>query len=299
VANQGRPDRHDADYFKFYAKDGKTLFVLQHKYGLEGIGFFTNLFRLLTSTPDHHICIADPGDALYVFSRIGVDEDRGLQMIEDMVLTGKLHKRLWEQYRVIVSPDLLKSLEILYEKRNNDIITIEEIEKMFSDTGNTVDETFRHRKSSQSVVSGGDNTHTREEKSRVEKSTLDIRARGSTEVDFPGDALFVSLRNSFQAVTPVFADPEKEVAALHDICRLVRARAPTNETQFAKALVETFYYLTKKSGDAFYRKKPFKPARLKSHFDDIVARMEYEAEKSHEEAAIFDEEYEEEQEVTF
>mgnify|MGYP006302090453 CR=1 FL=1 len=122
-----RPERHDADYFPFYVKDGKTLFVLQHKYGLEGIGFFTNLMRILTSTPDHYLCIADPGDSLYVFSRIGIDEERGLEMIEDLVKTGKLHKELWNEKRIILSPDLLESLEPLYEKRINDIVTVEEI----------------------------------------------------------------------------------------------------------------------------------------------------------------------------
>ena len=106
------------------------MFVLKHKYGLEGIGFFTNLMRMLTVTPHHHLCIAEPGDSLYVFSKIGIDEERGISMINDMVKTKKIHQELWEKYRVIVSPDHLKSLEPLYAQRSNDIITIEEIISM-------------------------------------------------------------------------------------------------------------------------------------------------------------------------
>ena len=48
-----RPERHDAEYFPFYVKDGRTLFILENKFGCAGTGFFTNIMRLLTATPDH------------------------------------------------------------------------------------------------------------------------------------------------------------------------------------------------------------------------------------------------------
>ncbi len=54
-----RPERHDVDYFPFYVKDGRTLFILESKYGCMGTGFFTNVMRFLCQTPDHHFCIQD------------------------------------------------------------------------------------------------------------------------------------------------------------------------------------------------------------------------------------------------
>jgi hypothetical protein len=122
-----RPERHDADYFPFYVKDGKTLFILESKYGLQGIGFFTNVMRFLTRQTDHHICIADESDRLYFFAQIRCPEDSGIDMLNLMAKTGKIDSGLWEKNRVIVSQDLLNSLKEAYKNRNNTIIEMSKI----------------------------------------------------------------------------------------------------------------------------------------------------------------------------
>jgi hypothetical protein len=135
----GRPERHDVDYFPFFAKRGKTLNILQSKYGLEGIGFFTNLMRFLTLTPDHHYCIKDETDRMNFFAEIGIQEEsRGIEIIELMVKTDKLDKELWEKYKVIASSAFLESLADAYKQRKNKIITMSEIrEKFVSIYGNS------------------------------------------------------------------------------------------------------------------------------------------------------------------
>ncbi len=85
-----RPERHDVDYFPFIVKRGKTLNILQSKFGAEGIGVFTNIMRFLSSTPDHHYCINDETDRLNFFAEIGIEESKGIAMIDLMVKTGKI-----------------------------------------------------------------------------------------------------------------------------------------------------------------------------------------------------------------
>lgn len=140
-----RPERHDADYFPFYAKDGRTLNILEHKYGCKGTGFFTNVMRFLTLQPDHHFCIADESDRLYFFSKCKCDEESGMEMLNIMSKTCKIHSDLWVSYMVIASNDLLKSLEDAYRNRKNRIITVQDIvltyskkpqEPVVSDAGN-------------------------------------------------------------------------------------------------------------------------------------------------------------------
>jgi hypothetical protein len=127
-----RPDRHDVDYFPFFAKRGKTLNILQSKYGLEGIGFFTNLMRFLALTPDHYYCIKEEYDKLNFFAEIGItEEEKGIAMIELMVKTGKLDQMLWENHKVIACEAFLESLEDAYKRRSNEIITIDEIRAIF------------------------------------------------------------------------------------------------------------------------------------------------------------------------
>lgn len=128
-----RPERHDCDYFPFYAKDGRTLHILEGKYQCNGTGFFTNVMRFLTLQEDHHFCIADEADRMYFFSRCKCDEESGMDMLNIMAKTRKIHTSLWVSYMVITSPDLLKSLSDAYRNRKNQIITIEEIESIYSD----------------------------------------------------------------------------------------------------------------------------------------------------------------------
>jgi hypothetical protein len=131
-----RPERHDVDYFPFFAKRGKTLNILQSKYGLEGIGFFTNLLRFLALTPDHYYCIREEDDRLNFLAEIGIrEEEKGIEMIEIMVKTGKLDKKLWEDHKVIACEAFLESLEDAYKKRVNEIITMDEIRAIFENGG--------------------------------------------------------------------------------------------------------------------------------------------------------------------
>jgi hypothetical protein len=66
------------------------------------------------------------------FAEIGIkDENKGIEIIELLVKTGKLDKELWEKHRVIVSGDFLLSIRDAYKKRNNEVITIEEIRGKF------------------------------------------------------------------------------------------------------------------------------------------------------------------------
>ncbi len=112
------PVETTAEYFPFYAKDGRTLFILQAKYGLEGIGFFTNLLRTLCTTPGHMLDLHDQIDHMYAVSRIGItDEAKADAMLDFMADTGKIDKRLWEEARVIYSQDFVDSLTELYRKR--------------------------------------------------------------------------------------------------------------------------------------------------------------------------------------
>ncbi len=160
----GRPERHDADYFPFYAKDGKTLFILEGKYGCKGTGFFTNVLRFLTLQKDHYFCIADDADREWFFAKMKCDELSGMEMLHLMSKTGKLYSPLWISRQVIVSPDLLESLKPLYQNRKNEIITIDEILISYpinaiSETGNT----------QEPVISEAGNTQSKVKKSKVKK----------------------------------------------------------------------------------------------------------------------------------
>lgn len=129
-----RKERRDIDYFPFLIKDGKTLFILEGKYNCKGTGFFTNLFRFLSRTPDHHFQIQDEADRLYFFASTKCDPESALDMIKLMVTTGKLDRQLWEQKMVLASQDFLDSIQEAYRRRLNSCITLDEIKHKYEIT---------------------------------------------------------------------------------------------------------------------------------------------------------------------
>lgn len=122
-----RPEKQTADYFPFYVKDGRTLTVLQHKHGLAGIGFFTNLMRILTSTPKHYINLNDDSDIVYFSARIGCDDSEVETYLETMFQTRKLSRQLWDEYHVLFCQDLVDTLQTLYDKRVSNPATVSDI----------------------------------------------------------------------------------------------------------------------------------------------------------------------------
>ncbi len=128
----GRKPQFDATYFPFYAKDGRTLFMLQSKFGLEGIGFFTNLLRLLCLTPHHYLDLSNQADAPYTWAKIGIQDDEKAEKIMGvMVLTGKIDALLWEKCRVIYSQDFVDSLSELYAKRKESALSLAQIRGIY------------------------------------------------------------------------------------------------------------------------------------------------------------------------
>lgn len=133
-----RPERRDVDYFPFYVKDGKTLFILETKYQSRGSGFFLNLLRLLATTPEHHYQIQDDADELHFFARLKIDIDSGRDMLAIMAATGKIDPELYGNYRVIASNDFLNSIKDAYRRRTINSITIEELKTRFGNKPETV-----------------------------------------------------------------------------------------------------------------------------------------------------------------
>jgi hypothetical protein len=241
----GRPERHDVDYFPFFAKRGKTLNILQSKYGLEGIGFFTNLMRFLALTPDHHYCIKEETDRMNFFAEIGIqDENRGLEMIELMVKTEKLDRELWEKYQVIVSQAFLDSLGEAYKQRKNEIITIDVIRSKFEN----------HKGNGQNHKGNGLN-HTGNPQSKVKKSKVKESKEDS------------------EAAPPAF--PENPLPSKPEKTKKVplREREPVNDME----CVEKAYLL---NWDTLYSQGKVKTpepvinwrqtrAQLKKHFEEL------------------------------
>jgi hypothetical protein len=115
------------EYFPFFVKHGRTLFVLQNKYGLAGIGFFTQVMRWLAQSPGHYYPYNDDFDKDRLNQYCGLTETDVRVMVGDMVKTGKLDRELWENRGVIYSSDFVEELSELYRRRKKELPTRERV----------------------------------------------------------------------------------------------------------------------------------------------------------------------------
>lgn len=176
----GRPERHDVDYFPFFSKEGRTLFILENKYQCKGTGFFTNCLRFLSRAPNHHFQLQTESDRLYFFASVKCDPESAMDMIEIMVETGKLDSDLWISKKVIASQDFLNSIQEAYRKRENNCITIDEIKAIYGITSgrNAIDEEklpeeIRLSKQSDNI-SSANNPQTKVKETKVKETKVNI-----------------------------------------------------------------------------------------------------------------------------
>ena len=170
----GRKERKDIDYFPFFIKDGRTLFILEGKYKCKGTGFFTNVMRFLSRTPDHHFQLKEECDQLFFFTTVKCDQESALDMIEIMVTTGKLDKDLWRKKSVLASQDFLESIQEAYRKRLNNCITMDEIKLKFSITTgrNTQEDGNPAEEIRSEEITTGRSTQSKGKERKVKKKVL-------------------------------------------------------------------------------------------------------------------------------
>jgi uncharacterized phage protein (TIGR02220 family) len=119
--------KETAEYFPFVVKEGRTLYALKKKYGLAGIGFFTQIMRLLCMTPGHYYSYLADYDKDRLNEFVGMAETEVKTWLALMVETGKLDRELWETRNVIYSQDLADSLGELYRRRSTECPTQEAV----------------------------------------------------------------------------------------------------------------------------------------------------------------------------
>jgi hypothetical protein len=124
-----------AEYFPFYARDGRTLYVLRRDHGLVGVGFFLQVLRLLAQTPFHFYVYENEFDKARLNEFVGIPENDVRTYISEMVQTGKVDGYLWEKHSVIFIKDFMDHLASLYNRRQTPLPNRDQIIAKFESRG--------------------------------------------------------------------------------------------------------------------------------------------------------------------
>ncbi len=152
-----RPKKRTVDYFPHQCNHGKTMFILEQKYGNDGYAFWFKLLELLGTTEGHFLHLENSADWEFLQAKTRLYGDKCREILDLLARLDAIDRELWECHRVVWSQNFVDGIAPVYGNRG-----VETPSKP----------SFYTRKPSDGGVSTPENPQSRVEESRVEESTI-------------------------------------------------------------------------------------------------------------------------------
>lgn len=108
------------DYFPHIIKNGKTITILENKFGNDGYAFWFKLLEILGSTEGHYYAYRDTSEREFLHARTGVSEEDAQQILDLLAKLGAIDKELWEE-NIIWSDNFIENIRDAYSRRKVDV----------------------------------------------------------------------------------------------------------------------------------------------------------------------------------
>lgn len=116
-----RQQTNTADYFPHIAKPGKTISILEAKFGNDGYAALFKILELLTASEGHAYNCATKKQWEFLVGRLLVDERRAKAIISLIAEIGILDSDLWRRSKILWCQGLLDNLKQVYQKRHRPV----------------------------------------------------------------------------------------------------------------------------------------------------------------------------------
>lgn len=117
----GRMRKQTADFFPHFTYKGRTLTVLESKWGCEGYTFWFKLLELLCVSDGHCYDCSKPTNMSYLAITAMVSEETALKILNLLADMGKIDAELWNREKRIWCQSLVDRLSPLYAKRTTTV----------------------------------------------------------------------------------------------------------------------------------------------------------------------------------
>ena len=117
----GRPRKQTVDYFPHYCEHGKTMFILEQKYGNDGYAFWFKLLELLGKSEGHHMTLATATDWEFLQAKTHIDRDKCEEILELLASLHAIDGELWQGNRTIWSDNFIANVTDAYKNRRVEI----------------------------------------------------------------------------------------------------------------------------------------------------------------------------------
>jgi len=116
VIKLARPKKKTVDYFPHIIKTGKTITILENKFGNDGYAFWFKLLEILGSTDGHYYEYINITDREFLHARTLVSEKTAKDILDLLAELDAIDKKLWK-HNIIWSDNFIDNIEDAYARR--------------------------------------------------------------------------------------------------------------------------------------------------------------------------------------
>jgi len=113
-----RKDKFTVDYFPHNVKHGKSMFIIENRFGNDGYAFWFKMLELLGSSDHHYIDCRDDETFEYLLAYAKVSQELANEILGTLAKLKKIHPGFWGN-KVIWSSLFVENIDDVYKRREN------------------------------------------------------------------------------------------------------------------------------------------------------------------------------------
>jgi len=228
-----RPQKSTINYFPHSTHHGKTMFVIESRYGNDGYAFWFKILELLGNAEGMFYDCNNVSDWEFLLAKTRVNEETANNILNTLADLDAIDKELWFNGRIIWCQNLVDNVKDAFKRRKTKLpekpVLQPKNELLHTET--PAEESFCMQKPSLTEVSASKNG----EKKRKEKKRKEKKLNESEILNKPRSQIFEQNSSDLQTETHNNKDPAYEI--------FIRSygRSPTiPEREFVDELIRKF-----------------------------------------------------------
>ena len=156
-----RPKKKTVDYFPHSCTHGKTLFIIEQKYGNDGYAFWFKLLEFLGDTDGHYIDLNDEMVQEFLQAKTSLSKEMCNEILDLLAKLKAIDAELWE-HKIVWSQNFVDGISDVYKNRRVEIPSRP---------------SFYIQKLATADISTDENPQSKVKESKVEESKVEDNAR--------------------------------------------------------------------------------------------------------------------------
>lgn len=207
-----RPKKKTLDYFPHFTVPGKTLFILESRWGNDGYAFWFKLLEVLCQSENLVSDTGNPAEWEFLLAKTHVNEETANGILNKLAELGNIDSELWSK-GLVWCDSLVENVKDAFSKRKDAVPR-----KPVSDTGNPAEWKLPEEKHPEINVSDNENGEIKLNKNKL----------NNTPLTPPGEIVTVTKKIDYQDVVDEYnrtCDKMPKALSLNDSRRrAIRSR---------------------------------------------------------------------------